>query len=144
MELNMAKEKVAPFETVKAFLNAQKAFDKAKGLLDANLKFLKKRFGEAGGPLSLPDGKLSLSALEANDKTSTSYKSIVKVLEAEIRSGAMYQRNKADQIAFLESIKEENTNPQMVSQKVSGALSNQPVKSSSVDNDSIEELIFNS
>jgi len=114
----MAKEKVAPFKTVKAFLKTQEAFEKAKGLLDANLKFLKKRFGTTGGNMELPDGELILTASEPNGRDSVAYKGIVEAIEAEIRSGAMYQRNKEDQIAFLESLKAEHTKPQMASQKV--------------------------
>ena len=131
----MAKEKVAPFKTVKAFLKTKETADKANKLLKAAESFLKKLYGETGGTYGMPDGKLTFTAREENGKDAVAYKGIVESIEAEIRSGAMYQRNKADQIAFLEALKKENTNPQKCSQKIVGDLAESKKK------ESVPELI---
>lgn len=119
----MAKEKVQPFESVKAFLQVQAAAEKANGLLKANQKWFEKRFGTAGGSHTLPDGKLTLTAKEPNGKDSTAYKAIVESIEEKIRSGNGHQMSKDEWIAFFEKITKDATNPQKCTQKVEGTLS---------------------
>jgi hypothetical protein len=114
----MAKEKIKPFESVRAFLEVQAAADKANGLLKANQKWFEKRFGEAGGSHALPDGTLTLSVRLANGQYSTSYKGIVEGIESAIREGKLYQMDKDAALRFFEELKAANTVPQMASQKI--------------------------
>jgi len=113
-------EKVKLFTSVKVYNKTVAIANKVNKLLKAMETHLKKLYGERGGKLELPDGVLALTAREGNGRDSVAYKGIVATIEADIRSGKMYQRNKADQIKFIEKNKKDNTNEQQNSQKIEG------------------------
>lgn len=121
----MAKEKIQPFTSAKGFLAVQAAFSKAKGLLDANLKYFKKLYGEKGGKKKLDDGTLILTERKETDKNSVSYSPALEAVEELIRSGKIYSMEKEEACKWLLKNRKDHTKPQKTTQTIEVKLGKQ-------------------
>lgn len=110
------------FESVSKYLSVLEKFQKAKALLDANLKWFVKKHGNKGGSERLPDGILTLTSKEPNGKDSPSYKAMLEDLEQLILDGKLYHLSKDNAARFMMNVRKKHTKSAMASQKIEATL----------------------